>query len=641
MPDTHQAAVMSIARLTGHVGLVLLIVLGFTVPAMAISPGPAFSPVVSGSQTVHDIGNTTSNNTSVNVSVGPQLSTIISVSSDDVSTDFENSAFEASYDDNHGDEGKAVAIAKRASVLEHRAARIRQAYEQATQAFEAGELSRTAYARELAVLNAHARNLLKSLELLRSRASSVSALELDAAGINQSAINASIDRLNAVNGTGLTELSKQFTAESDGKLSISTHDGVSIEVEHEDGHLSRQVHREGDTNRHFTISQADALRTARAALPTPGHAQWSLNEGQVEQGDGVYKFHFALANTTNLTGNAEVRVDGSSGQVVKLELEMHRPAPDGQRDASESDAGDEEHHGDREAPHHELAVVVANGTPAPNATIAVQVLANETPVSNATVAVNEHVIGQTDANGSIVLTLPDAHEAVVRARSDRSRGILKFEFEHTRDRSELYQKLHVRPTLDNSTVTVGVHFGEQAVENVTVYANGHRVGRTDQDGIVRFELDPNATRTLKLTLVKGRFHVSYAYLITNGQLVTADGEHESGDHHQNETEDQHSGSGDQASDSSTPDQPQAFDGHLALSITDGQPAPGANITVTVTGDGEPMANVTVAIGDHVIGTTDAHGQIEVTIPRTSEVTLKARKGDAEGELKLDFGHEED
>ncbi|MEF8883392.1 MAG: hypothetical protein V5A34_12820, partial [Halapricum sp.] len=320
----------------GTMLLAAIVVAGMTVPVMALSGQPSTndSGAVMAAQTQNE---TETNGTSVNVTVGQQLSTVIDVSSDEVQTDFENTAFELSIE-TESEEAQAEAVADRAEEIRERAEDIREDYEEATSAYEAGEITRTQYAQRLATLNARASNLLDSYEQLRQHSANVSALELRAAGLNQSALETSIEDLRSVNGTGAAALLKQFTGQSEGEIELETENGLSIEVESEDGERSREFERSRDDDDNVTVNQSVALETARSALSTPDNGSWVLTGSTVEYEDGSYAFEFALRNASGLTGEAEVAVDGSTGGIFELEEEIE---PREERDEDEREDEDE------------------------------------------------------------------------------------------------------------------------------------------------------------------------------------------------------------------------------------------------------------------------------------------------------------
>jgi hypothetical protein len=487
------------------VGAVLLAV------AVAVAGVPAAaiptSPGVDGGET--PATQAAANNSSVNVTVGQQLSTVISATSDDVQTAYEEATFEAEFENGNESE-RAAAVAERAAELGERAQAIREAYRNATAAHEAGTLSTSAYAQRLATLNARASNLLESARALRERAGNVSALELRAAGFDPAALDAAVERVQPVTGAGATAVYRRFVGETDGELELETRGGLSIEVERNDGERSREVERPRDNRTGFSVNQSAALATARSALSTPANGSWVLARASVHDHDGYYRFEFRLAGAP-ASGEAEVRVDGSSGDVFRVEEEI---------EAGESEEGDRDEANETdERDADELALVVAEGTPAPNATVTVRVLRAGEPASGATVTLDGERVGTTDADGTIAVTLP-ADGATLRATAGDAEGELEFEFE-SESRDEVYRSLDVSAELDDGTVTVSVSYDGDPVANATVYADGERVGTTGGDGTVAFAA--NVTEDLEVTVEKGEFEAELAYTVQDGDLVLSEG----------------------------------------------------------------------------------------------------------------------
>lgn len=621
---------MPSVRSIGHLVLVVLVVAGMTVPAAAVSIGLNSSESTASLDTQSAVSQ---NNSSVNVTVGQQLSTIITASSDEVQTEFENTAFELSYE-REGEEGKAEAIADRAEELRERAADIREDYREATGEYEEGEISKSQYAQRLATLNARATNLLESYELLQQRAANVSALELRAAGLNQSALQDTIENLSSVSGAGPAALLKHYTGESEGKIELKTAGGLSIEIESEDGEESREIERPRDDDQSITVNQSVSLDTARAALSTPATGSWVLVESKVKQGEGAYEFAFRLEGDANRTGQAEVLVDGSTGTVFKLEEEIE-PLEDEEDDEDEDeedeqDEGEEDHEG-------ELALIVAEGTPAPNATITLLVLADGDPSENVTVYLNEQAVGQTAPDGTMSVTLPASGDVELTAETEAAEGELEIEFEDDDEQDEVFEHLNVEATLDDDTVTVVVTFNGSSVRNATVYANDGRVGETDASGTVTLTIDTTATEELELEVVKGQFEAELAYAIQDGSLVLTEEEHEGdGDKAEQEDED-----GDEQEDDDDEAEGEG-EGSLSMAVVEGTAEPGATITVEVRGDGEPVEGATVTVNGDVVGPTDADGTLEITLPSDEDsIELRAEHDDADGRLEFEFDDSEE
>lgn len=620
----------------GAVLLALLVVAGMSVPSIAIGSTPNAGTVAA--------KNAQQNDAAVSVTAGHQLATVISVSSDSVHTEFENTAFELSIEGTD-EETQAETIAKRAEVLRDRAEAIREDYEAATEAYEAGELTRAEYAQRLADLNARASNLLSSYEQLNKRAENVSGLELRAAGANLSSLDGALENLSSVTGPGSSALLGQYLGETDGKIELETTDGLKIEVERDGGESSREFKRARDDNMTITVSHGDALQTARGALASPAAGHWVLAESKVKSHEGAWAFEFVLVGSANLTGEAEVRVDGSTGEIYRLEQETQRGDDD--RDA-EGEADDE---------HDELVLQVVEGTPEPNAAITIQVLGHDGPVSAVSVLVNDHAIGTTGQDGTINVTLPASGDAEITAESDDAEGELEFDFDDEQDDAAVFDQLDVSASHDNGTVTVEVRFDGEPVRNATVYANDHRAGKTNGEGAVTFAFDATATNELELEIVKGHFEAELTFAVHDGDLVLTEEEHEGdgdkADEDEDDDQDHEDDEGDTDEDDTVEDEDddQAHDDErdeedgqdeLTIHVVEGTPEPNATITVEVRVDGEPVEGATVTLDGDFVDTTDANGTVEVTLPDDDDAELRAEHGDAEGRLEFEFDdHEED
>ncbi|UVE51879.1 DUF4382 domain-containing protein [Haloferax larsenii] len=75
---------------------------------------------------------------------------------------------------------------------------------------------------------------------------------------------------------------------------------------------------------------------------------------------------------------------------------------------------------------------------------------------------------------------------------------------------------------------------------------------------------------------------------------------------------------------------------------DGNVTVGENATLVVSQNGTPVENATVSVNGEDAGTTDADGELVVTIPDDDdEVTVKVTDGDAEAELEYEFGEDDE
>jgi hypothetical protein len=507
-------------RLTTLVVTAVLVV-GLSAPA-AGAAGTGASDLGGSAGTASPVAAGT-NNSSVNVTVGQQLSTVVAAASDEVQTDFEDTAFAVSFEAANESE-RAEAVADRAERLRERAENVSEAYRAATEAYRAGEISESEYAQRIAVLNARAGSISTSYRRLQNRAENVSALELRAEGFERTAPNRSVETLDAVTGGGPSAVLERFTGQTEGEIDIEAENGLSIEAQSEDGERSVEVRRGRDDDDSMTVAQSAALGTARDALPAaPDGGSWALTEGSVHAESGYYEFAFALRGA-NATGESEVRVDGSTGSVFRLEQDVE-PGADG--DLTDRDDGENDTEAD-----DVLGLVVADGTPAPNATITVQAVSDGQPAANATVYLGDRRVGTTDGSGTVSLTLPADGATVTAVRGDRE-AELEFEFEDRED--EVFRQLDVSGSVDNGTVTVSVSYNGSPVTGATVYADGDRVGTTAGDGTVRFA--PEAGDDLEVEVVKGEFEAELTFAVSGDSLSLAEEPHE-GDGDKVETEDE-------------------------------------------------------------------------------------------------------
>lgn len=476
----------------------------------------------------------TGTNGSVNVTTGPQLATVISVTSDDVQTEVEATGFEFSFERASEDERRAEAVAERADRLRERAERIREDYEAATEAYREGDLTREEYAQRLATLNARAENLLASYERLQQRAGNVSALELRAAGANRTELRRAMSDLDSVTGLGASALLQRFTGEREGELELETDGGLSIEVESEDGERSRELERPPDDDRNVTVNQSTALDAARTALTTPDEGRWGLQKTGIDGDDGLYTFEFRL-QANDSTGEAEIEVDGSSGEVISLEEEIE-PVEDRETDEEDGDDADDAADDDGEDEDaDELAVLLASGTPAANETVTVRVLADGDPAPNVTVSVNGEAVGTTGDDGTATVTLPERGDVEITAERGEAEGELAFELAEDDEDEEVFRKLSVSASLDDGTATVRVEFDGSGVANATVAANGEAVGTTGADGTVTFDRPDG--EELEVEIVKGEFEAEVEFQVQDGSLVEVEEEREVDDEDDEDRED--------------------------------------------------------------------------------------------------------
>lgn len=454
------------------------------------------------------------NNSSVDVGVGQQLSTVLSVTEEETQAEVEETAFSVSLDSGN-ESARAEAIAERAQELRERAQDIREDYQEATAAYEEGELSRSAYAHRLALLNSRATTLVNAFERLQQRAGNVSALALRAAGYEGRDLEAAVSNLSEVTGVGASALLQRFTGESEGDVEVETEGGLSIEVESEDGERSREFERPRDGDLNFTVAQGSALETARSVL-TETEGRWVLERSTVHEYHGTYRFEFRLVGA-NQTGEAEVAVDASSGQVVRLEEEIQDLNDEGDDEDGE-DADGEDADGENagaDASGSELTLLITEGAPNPGATVSVQVLDDGQPVEGATVRLNDRVVGTTNADGEVRVTLPSSGDAELSATVGDREAELDLEFGEDED-EEIRRNLDATGSVSGDRVTVTVTYAGDGVEGATVYVDGRAVGTTDESGSLTFQA--NATEDLEVDIVKGEFEATLHFEVVDGSL---------------------------------------------------------------------------------------------------------------------------
>lgn len=250
--------------------------------------------------------------TSLNVTVGAQLSTVIETQARDVHTDVEDTGFTVAYE--RGD--RESAVADRFDELRERAAEVRANYDDLEAASEAGDVTRREYARRLASLHDEAEQLRQSLRRVRFRANDLSTAARADAGLDDEALSEISEDLEAVAGTGHRALLARYTGHGNGHFEFDLDAGIRIEATNDEGEGIRSIRRSGDDSRELTVGRTAALETAREALSP--ERNWTLEGDRLDEINGKYHFEFEL-RTDDAAGGADVSVDGSSGEVVDLE----------------------------------------------------------------------------------------------------------------------------------------------------------------------------------------------------------------------------------------------------------------------------------------------------------------------------------
>jgi hypothetical protein len=88
------------------------------------------------------------------------------------------------------------------------------------------------------------------------------------------------------------------------------------ENETEENEAEEQEADGTDTSTALTVSESDARNIARQSL---SDNNWVLEESSVEEDEGYYRFRYIIQGTDS---EAEVRIDGSSGEIFRREEEL-------------------------------------------------------------------------------------------------------------------------------------------------------------------------------------------------------------------------------------------------------------------------------------------------------------------------------
>lgn len=509
----------------------------------------------------------------VSAGVGQQLSTVISTTGVTTSSSISTHLFDRQFE-NASESERARLVARRAATLESAASALRGEFDNATAAYRNGDLSTDTYAQRLANSHARAMAIIDGGRELRQAAQNVSALELRAAGYDPATLEAALDSVRSLSGSGLAAIRDQFTGASDVEVLLDATDGLSITADDE-GEFAREFERADDGNLTLSIAQSVALETARNALSEVENGTWHVVGGDIDVSEGIYDFEFDLS-TRNISGTAEVTVDGSSGSILALEEEIEQEDERGDDDGAETadrDADDQDGPGDDERDERdaeddrdedegndtdtdddrdddqgdeddrradseesdegddgddaEFVLLVAEGRLSPGERITLQVLADGMPVPNVSVEVEDVVVGSTGPNGTLRVTVPE-HSTEIEA----GEATLSLEFDGEREDAEVFERLETEASLSNGTVTVIIEFDNESVENASVWVNDRMVGRTDADGQLVFdigsdsELELEGDSELELEVVKGAYEAELEYEIQAGSLVLTESSHE-------------------------------------------------------------------------------------------------------------------
>lgn len=598
----------------------LLVVLTAAVTVgMVLPAGVVAGPAGTADQTAQQSAGQT-----VSVGTGQQLSTVLVVTGQEVRTEAAAAGFEQQFNQTTATQ-KGEAVAERAAALAERATELRDRYDELTAALRDGDIDGTEYAQRVASLAAQVKAVETGVTRVTDRAAMVPGAERQALNITAADLGEIVDEVSPFSGQTADAVLSQFTGEVDGEIEITVNETLEIEVTNENGDRSKQIERprpgdgdndtsdrdgdDDDSNQEYALNQSDALAIATDTLSAPTQGAWVLTSASAD--DGAYELEFVLQGPGD--GEAEVAVDGRTGTVFELEESIEAPGEDEDAENDGEDDGDDR-----------LAIQITDGEPGPGAEITLTVTRSGEPVSGATVELEERVVGTTGENGRLTLTLP-ADGADIEATDGEAEGELEFEFaeDESEDRDEddddgEESPLGATADIENGTVTVSVLLGNEPLENATVTANEEAVGPTGPDGTVSFPLPDQDDLEIKIEYNDREAELEYK-LEDEREQTGQDGD-----------EQKENGQPDDNGDAE----------RLTLEVTEGEPAPGAEITLTATQNGEPASNATVELNDSTVGSTDSDGSVTLTLP-SADAEITVTDGDAEGELEFEFENEDE
>jgi hypothetical protein len=127
----------------------------------------------------------------------------------------------------------------------------------------------------------------------------------------------------------------------------SDDDGTTNQTTLEGEEMEREVRQPDarDDNDSFPVAQSAALETARSAL---SNHTWVLVESSVHEASGYYEFEFAFDGDGS--GEAEIRVDGSTGEVFRLEEEIEQDEDETETETPEPTETEDEDETETETP---------------------------------------------------------------------------------------------------------------------------------------------------------------------------------------------------------------------------------------------------------------------------------------------------
>jgi len=170
---------------------------------------------------------------------------------------------------------------------------------------------------------------------------------------------------------------------------------------------------------------------------------------------------------------------------------------------------------------------------------------------------------------------------------------------------------------------------------------------------IDYELEDGGTTNVKLP--SGKLHISQPFEVTDGEVtdfvydITVIKAGNSGKYilkpqiaesgpNQNFVEVEAQGKTEKHKEQNEEQHGKPEKGELNLEILEGDIAPGENITLQVTFEGEPVTEAMVEVNSEELDDlTDEDGEIIFTIPANADkLEIEVNKGDLEGELEIEF-----
>jgi hypothetical protein len=258
----------------------------------------------------------------------------------------------------------------------------------------------------------------------------------------------------------------------------------------------------------------------------------------------------------------------------------------GQR-AGDGEGGDESTTADSERcrPANDPYVVCFDEQLVPGTTTTLLVLDGDgDPVSAVGVRVNGEPAGTTDENGLVEVEVPYAERMVVSVESGGTPSTGAFYAVSAAEdgasmtvESEVTIEFASEPT-PGEEVAIRATVSDQPFVDAAVLVDGEERTRTDENGVATVTM-PTATET-QVTVTRGDLEGQREVTLAAPRI--------------------------------------ALEGEGSLGIA----LPGQAATVVVTESGDPVADAEVRVDGETIGTTDAHGRVNATLPTAPTATIE-------------------